>query len=216
MEYLGPKPAASNRIAVYSELGGGGGSSPTVRYEENSTATAGQTIITTTNALTAGYFDLYIQGTRIKTYTLTDSTHITLDNAMKLNDIVNVVIYATLSITPTLPSQGGNGGKVLSTDGSSTSWQLPTISFQTVEINLGVARRNGNFTITSSGLTSGKQVMINQATGPYTGKGSRADETEMDMLIVSGVVTSSTTIKCYWSSLHPVMGNFKFNYLINI
>ena len=91
----------------------------------------------------------------------------------------------------------------------------PTISMSSVEVNLGTAKRSGHFTIAGSGLTVGKAVLIAQATGPYTGKGTRADEAEMDMLIVTGVVTDASTITCYWNSIHAVMGNFKFNYLIN-
>jgi hypothetical protein len=90
-----------------------------------------------------------------------------------------------------------------------------SVSFTTVEVNLGISKKSGNFTITSSGLVVGKQVMIFQATGPYTGKGTLADESEMDFIGVNGIVTSSTTIKCFWNSRTSVRGNFKFNYLIN-
>lgn len=88
-------------------------------------------------------------------------------------------------------------------------------AFQTVEIDLGTSKRSGNFIITSSGLTVGKQVIISQATGPYTGKGTLADESEMDFIGVNGVVVSATQIKCFWNSNTVVKGNFKFNYLIN-
>jgi hypothetical protein len=87
--------------------------------------------------------------------------------------------------------------------------------FITVEVDLGSVKRSGHFNITSSGLTVGKQVMIYQATSPYTGKGTMNDESEMDSIIVNGVVTSSTNIKCFWNSNTFVKGNFKFNYLIN-
>jgi hypothetical protein len=108
----------------------------------------------------------------------------------------------------------------LVSDGS--NWQILAekgaasgTTFTTVEVDLGSAKKSGNFTITSSGLTTSKQVMIFQATGPYTNKGTLADETEMDGVTVSGVVTNSTTIKCYWTSATTVKGNFKFNYLVN-
>jgi hypothetical protein len=86
----------------------------------------------------------------------------------------------------------------------------------TVEINLGsTARRSGNFQISGlSGLTANKPVFIKQAVGPYTGKGTRFDEAEMDSLNVRAKVLNTTTIQCYWSSQYQVRGNFKFDYLI--
>jgi len=195
----------------------GSGGATTTRYVDKFTATAGQTAFTSSNTLTAGYFDVFINGGFIdsNSYSAT-STVVTLTDACKLNDIVTIINYATLSLTPTLPSQTGQGGKVLGTDGSSTSWVSPTVVLQSVEVNIGAtARRSGHFTITGSGMTTGKSVLIMQAAGPYTNKGSRADEAEMDMIVVTGVVTNATTITCYWNSKSPVMGNFKFNYLIN-
>jgi len=86
----------------------------------------------------------------------------------------------------------------------------------TVEKDLGsVPRTSGKFTITGlSGLTTNKPVTITQAVGPYTGKGTRADEAEMDGLSVSAVVTSATEITAYWNSARRVKGNFKFNYFV--
>lgn len=92
-------------------------------------------------------------------------------------------------------------------------------AFTTVEVSLGAApqlRRSGSFQITGlSGLTIGKPVLIQQASGPYTGKGMRADEAEMDMLVVTGKVLSATAIQCYWqAACGRVRGNFKFDYLV--
>jgi hypothetical protein len=85
----------------------------------------------------------------------------------------------------------------------------------TVEINLGYpARRSGKFAITGAGMTIGKPVLIQQAAGPYTGKGSLADEAEMDAIEVSASVTSATTITGYWKSRTRVGGKIKFNYVI--
>jgi len=86
----------------------------------------------------------------------------------------------------------------------------------TVEVDLGtIPRTSGSFTITSTGLTPSKSVSIQQAVAPYTGKGTLADETEMDMLTVTGATTSTTNIQCYWNSPTFVKGNFKFNYIIS-
>jgi hypothetical protein len=90
----------------------------------------------------------------------------------------------------------------------------------TVEVSLATfpgLRRTGRFTIGGlSGLTVGKPVIVQQASGPYTGKGTRADEAEMDMLVVSGKVISATTIECFWNSAGGrVRGNFKFDYMVS-
>lgn len=85
-----------------------------------------------------------------------------------------------------------------------------------VEKDLGsFARTTGSFTITGlSGLTIGKPVIISQAAAAPTGKGTRADEVEMDMLTVSAVVTAADTITAYWNTPLFVKGNMKFNYFI--
>ena len=86
----------------------------------------------------------------------------------------------------------------------------------TIEKNLGsVARKSGRFTITGSGLITGKPVLVTQASGPYTGKGTRADEAEADTVNVKAKVISSTVIECFWSSNTFVKGNFKFDYFIS-
>lgn len=84
-----------------------------------------------------------------------------------------------------------------------------------VEVNLGtVPRRGGHFDITTTGLTTGQNVIVEQINGPYTGKGTQADEAEMDQLTVSGQAISSTVIRCYWGSPTHVRGNFKFAYTL--
>ena len=83
------------------------------------------------------------------------------------------------------------------------------------EVNLSSSpRRNGNFDVVGAGMTIGKPVMMYQAVGPYTGKGTLADEAEMDQVLVAASVTSATNIKAYWTSNYDVRGNIKFNYII--
>lgn len=99
-----------------------------------------------------------------------------------------------------------------------TAWmQISTgggVTVTTVEKNLGSMAKSGTFTITGSGLTAGQQVMISQASGPYTGKGTLADESQKDRVMANGYVVNSTTIRVYWMSDTWVKGNFKFNYFI--
>jgi hypothetical protein len=88
-----------------------------------------------------------------------------------------------------------------------------------VECNLATipaTRRSGHIQITGlSGLTAGKPVLVQQAQGPYTGKGTRADEADMDAILVNGQVLNATTIDLFWSSRTQVHGKFKFNYVIS-
>lgn len=90
------------------------------------------------------------------------------------------------------------------------------VTLSTAEVDLGSnAKTGGAFTIAGTGLTPGKPVLIAQAVGPYTGKGTRADEAEMDQVNVAASVTDATTITAYWSSARRVKGNFKFNYQVS-
>lgn len=101
--------------------------------------------------------------------------------------------------TPPPPPPSGSGATVL----------------VEVEVFLGsVPRRSGRFSIVGTGLIIGRPVVIQKANGPYTGKGTLADEAEMDLLVVSGKVVSPTVIECFWNSASPVAGNFKFNYFV--
>lgn len=91
------------------------------------------------------------------------------------------------------------------------------VSVGTAEVDLGpAARRSGSFSISGSGLAPGSPVLIQKAVGPYTGKGTRADEAEMDAITASGVVEAPTLIRVYWQASGPVRGNVKFNYMIGV
>ena len=99
-----------------------------------------------------------------------------------------------------LEEQGGAGG----------------FNMTEVEKNLGATpRRAGKFQITGAGLTAGKPVLVQQAHGPYTGKGTRADEAEMDQVNATGKVLNGTTIDVYWNARTKVRGNMKFNYVVS-
>lgn len=87
----------------------------------------------------------------------------------------------------------------------------------TAEVNLRAApacARSGKFQIAGAGMTPNKPVYIQQAAAPYTGKGTRADEAEMDNIEVKAFVLDATHIQAYWSSRTRVRGNFKFNYAV--
>ena len=86
------------------------------------------------------------------------------------------------------------------------------------EANIGsVARFSGSFDITGT-FVNGKPVYLQQAPGPYTGKGILADEAEMDQIVATGSVIDAGTIRCYWTCAPkggPVKGNIKFFYAVS-
>jgi hypothetical protein len=52
----------------------------------------------------------------------------------------------------------------------------------TVEVNLGSVNWRGKFTVVDATVSGTSKINIWQAPGPYTGKGTRADEAEMDYI----------------------------------
>lgn len=81
------------------------------------------------------------------------------------------------------PPGGGGGG---------------TISL--VEVNVGGANWRGQFTITDASITPASKVLVWQAPGPYTGKGTRADEAEMDPIWCVAEAGSGAAI-VYWRTM---------------
>jgi len=135
-----------------------------------------------------------------------------------------------------LPDTDGDAGQVLTSGGAgTTSWETPTagsVSATTVEVSLGSALVwQGKFTITDAAISSTSKVLLWQAPGPYTGKGSAlsADEGTMDPLLITAVIPATGSATVHWKhalGLRPVSfpnpsaaagrvkGNFKFSYLI--
>lgn len=71
----------------------------------------------------------------------------------------------------------------------------------TVEVNLGATPvTQGSFTITDSFISTGSKILLWQAPGPYTGKGTRADEAEMDEFPKLTVLPGAGTATVKWSS----------------
>lgn len=74
-------------------------------------------------------------------------------------------------------------------------------SATTVEANLGAtALCCGRFTITDAAISASSKVMAWQAPGPYTGKGTRADEAEMQPVSVIAVVPGSGSAVVHWQT----------------
>lgn len=74
-------------------------------------------------------------------------------------------------------------------------------SATTVEVNLGAtATWRGKFTITDAAITAAKKLLCWQAPGPYTGKGTRADEAEMAPVNVIAVNPAAGSAEVYWQT----------------
>lgn len=106
----------------------------------------------------------------------------------------------------------------------------------TVEVSVATATFAGSFTITDAAITSGSKILCWQAPGPYTGKGTRADEAAMQGVSVLAVEPGTGTAKVRWETppltamqratlgahdttwkatrLGRVHGNVKFSYLV--
>lgn len=76
-----------------------------------------------------------------------------------------------------------------------------------VEVNLGATPvTQGSFTITDAAISASSKVLIWQAPGPYTGKGTRADEAEMDEFPKMTVVPAAGSASVRWSSKLGLVG----------
>lgn len=80
-------------------------------------------------------------------------------------------------------------------------------SATTIEVNLGTtAKWTGRFTITDAAITAAKKVLCWQAPGPYTGKGTRADEAEVQPVNVIAVSPAAGSAIVYWQTPPYVTG----------
>ena len=73
-------------------------------------------------------------------------------------------------------------------------------SATTVEIDLGTPKFTGKFTITDAAISGTSKVLCWQAPGPYTGKGTRADEAEMQPVQVIAVESGTGSAVVKWQT----------------
>lgn len=101
-------------------------------------------------------------------------------------DVQEITLGTNLSISgTTLNASGGGGGA----------------SATTVEVNLGAtATWRGRFTITDAGISPTSKLLVWQAPGAYTGKGTRADEAEMQPVSIITTNSASGTATVYWET----------------
>lgn len=103
-------------------------------------------------------------------------------------------------------------------------WASPGASstdIQSTEVDLGVplegpGKHNGTFTLTDAGISASSDIQISLAAGPYTGKGSLADECQMYPGLVFMAVPGSGSATVHWASPKggAAKGNVKIKYLL--
>lgn len=101
------------------------------------------------------------------------------------------------------PASGGGTSNFLRADGT---WALPPgggggASATTIERDLGTTPTwRGTFTITDAAITTSSKVLCWQASGPYTGKGTRADEAELAPVSVIAVEPANGSAVVKWET----------------
>lgn len=112
------------------------------------------------------------------------------------DDGTPVTQRATVNFTGAGVSVADTGGKTTVTvSGGGGS------SATTVEVDLGsTAKTSGKFTITDAAISATSKVLCWQAPGPYTGKGTLADEAAMQAVIAVSVTPATGTAVVAWET----------------
>lgn len=122
---------------------------------------------------------------------------LTLVDAAALTALSNAFTSALKGL---VPASGGGTANFLRADGT---FAAPTASLAgaTVEKDLGsTATWRGKFTITDAGIGPTSKVLCWQSPGPYTGKGTLADEAEMQPVSVIAVEPGSGSAVVRWQT----------------
>lgn len=95
-----------------------------VRSNQTFTATNGQVNFITTAPFEINLIDVYLNGVKLNTssYTTFGNHTVILNDAAIAGDIIDIVAFDPVSAIVNPPSQTGNAGKFLRTDGSSLYW----------------------------------------------------------------------------------------------
>lgn len=113
----------------------------------------------------------------------------------------NTDLNASVSAHGLMQKYPGGTATFLRADGAFASAGGAGSSATTVEADIGVTPKfAGKFTITDAAISGTSKVMCWQAPGPYTGKGTRADEAEMQPVQVVSVEPGSGSAVVKWQT----------------
>jgi hypothetical protein len=109
----------------------------------------------------------------------------------------------TAALKGLVPASGGGTTNFLRADGvfAAPPGGGGGGSATTVEVDLGAtAKTSGKFTITDASILTTSKVLAWQAPGPYTGKGTRPDEAEMQPVQVIAVEPAAGSAVVKWQT----------------
>ena len=123
---------SKGRITAAANGTAGGGGSTTVQNRSSATATSAQTSFSI--SYTAPYVDVFKNGVKLSQgtdYTATSGTGIVLATGAVAGDLIECVGYNTTALSSSIdtlvPSQTGNSGKYLTTNGTTVSWSATSV-----------------------------------------------------------------------------------------
>jgi hypothetical protein len=169
------------------------GAGTTIRSNQAFTATAGQTTFTTTAPFEANLIDVYLNGVKLNTasYTVFGQHSIILNDAAEAGDIMDVIIYDPVSTIINPPSQAGNAGKFLTTDGFNLSWAANPLGTVT---SVDLSAPTG-FVVSGNPVTSSGTLALGFAAGySLPSNATQSDwTTAYNRSLVSASVSGTTT-----------------------
>jgi hypothetical protein len=178
-------------------------------------------------AYTVGSLDVFLNGIRLDTsdYTAYSGILIILDTGAAIGDTVYISSYTLTS--GALPSQSGNSGKYLTTNGSTATWATIADANNYVD-SLAFSTTNGILTVGRSGSLGDLTVDLDGKYLPLTGGVVSGTTTFNYGINVTGNITATGTITAYYSDerLKTNLGNISspldkvlklngFNYIEN-
>jgi hypothetical protein len=153
----------------------------TVRTVTEITATAGQTVFAPSGGYIPAYIDVYLNGVLLNNadFAAPNGVNVTLTSAASASDEFKSIAYFPVELVApgsSLPSQTGNAGKYLTTDGTDPSWAtLDTDANSTTKGLYEMANTiSANYSITSgNNAMSAGPITINSGISVTIPSGSR-------------------------------------------
>lgn len=198
--------AVDDRVAVLLQNGGG------ITWTYND---AGNTLSAAVSIASASVTDFTEATQDVIGALLVDSATIDVTYNDGANTFVMGVITTGLDLFTdvlrgVVPASGGGTTNFLRADGT---WAAPPsgsggLTLSTVTVDVGsFPKTDGKFSISGTGLTVGKPVLVIHAAGP----GGWFDDDKVDAY---GQVTSTTNIDVYWTGM-AIQGSHVFKYAVS-